>query len=196
MHRLTLPDDGTEYDEWDTAFTTASDGSAVAVFGCEFEARGSREAARVCSRERARVRVCEKLTAIDPTGIEALTVRRLRVNSWDAATGKLLADWSAPPNAQFQNNPTIRTAGDYVAVALWGDDGNEPTAILMTVFSNETLFTHTSPGSMMAVDVVVDKSSAAEDTVLLNVAGKNVPANEGGTGGNAYVFEITVTKAS
>jgi hypothetical protein len=35
-------------------------------------------------------------------GIEALTVRRLRVNSWDAATGKLLADWSAPPNSQFQ----------------------------------------------------------------------------------------------
>jgi hypothetical protein len=48
---------------------------------------------------------------------------------------------------------------------------------------------------MFAVDVVVDKSSAAEDTVLLNVAGKNVPANEGGTGGNAYVFEITVAKA-
>ena len=100
--------------------------------------------------------------------------------------------FSHPP---AQNNPTIRAAGDYVAVALWGDNGNEPTAILMTVHSNKTLFSHTSPGSMFAVDVVVDKSSAAEDTVLLNVAGKNVPANEGGTGGNAYVFEITVAKA-
>ena len=33
VHRLTLPDDGSEYDEWDTAFTPASDGSAVAIFG-------------------------------------------------------------------------------------------------------------------------------------------------------------------
>jgi len=103
VHRLKLPDDGSEYDEWDTAFTTASDGSAVAVMGW----------------------------------IEALTVKRLRVNSWNAATGALLADWSAPPNSAFQNNPTIRCAGDYVAVALWGDNGNEPTCILMTVHSNK-----------------------------------------------------------
>ena len=86
------------------------------------------------------------------------------------------------------------TDGDYVAVALWGDDGDKPTAVLLNVHSNQTLFEHVSPGSMMAIDVAVDKSTATEDTILLNVAGKNVPANEGGTGGNAYVFEITVTK--
>ena len=160
LHRLTLPPDGTEYDEWDTEITTASDGSSVAVFGW----------------------------------IEALTVKRLRVNAWSCQTGALQMDWAAPPNSQFQNNPTIRTAGDYIALALWGDNGNEPTAVLMTVTSNATLFSHTSPGSMMAVDVAVDASSAAQDTVLLNVAGKNVPANEGGTGGDAYVFEITVSK--
>jgi hypothetical protein len=47
---LTLPDDGTEYDEWDTAFTTASDGSAVAIFGCMF--RRDQKDARSCSRSR------------------------------------------------------------------------------------------------------------------------------------------------
>ena len=101
---------------------------------------------------------------------------------------------AASAAAPFRADPTIRASGDYVAVALWGDAGNEPTAILMTVHSNATLFSHTSPGSMMAVDVALDASSAATDTVLLNVAGKNVPANVGGTGGDAYVFEITVNK--
>ena len=160
VHRLDLPADGYEYDEWDTAITTASDGSTVAVFGW----------------------------------IQALSVLRLRVNTWDCATGALLMDWSAPPNSRFQNNPTIMTDGDYVGVALWGDDGDTPTAVLLNIHSNATLFEHVSPGSMMAIDIAVDKSTPTEDTVLLNVAGKNVPANEGGTGGNAYVFEITVAK--
>ena len=160
VHLINLPSDGYEYDEWDTAFTTASDGSTVVVF----------------------------------SWIQALSVMRLRVNTWNAATGALMMDWAAPPNSRFQNNPTLMTDGDYVAVALWGDDGDKPTAVLLSVHSNATIFEHVSPGSMVAVDVAVDASTAAQDTVLLNVAGKNVPANEAGTGGNAYVFEITVNK--
>ena len=160
VHRVNLPPDGTEYDEWDTAITTASDGTTVVVY----------------------------------SWIQAGSVLRLRVNSWNAETGDLMMDWTAPPNTKFQNNPTLMCDGDYVAVALWGDDGDKPTAVLLNVHSNQTLFEHVSPGSMMAVDVAVDKSTATEDVILLNVAGKNVPANEGGTGGNAYVFEITVAK--
>ena len=126
--------------------------------------------------------------------ISAPDVTRLRVNSWNADSGNLLMDWSALPNTQFQNNPSIMTWGSYIAVALWGDNNENPTVELLTVYSNNSLFEFISPGSMFAIDLVVDSSSQTSDEILLVAAGKNVPANEGGTGGDAYLWSISVPK--
>ena len=130
--------------------------------------------------------------------IQAGTVQRLRVNAWQCDTGALLMDWAAPPNTDtgLQNNPTIRTYGSYIALALWGDKGNAPTVELLTTASNTSLFSFVSPGSMMAVDVVVDASVPAQDIVYLTAGGKSVPANEFGSGGDAYVWQVTVDKAA
>ena len=127
--------------------------------------------------------------------IQAGTVQRLRVNAWQCSSGALLMDWSAPPNTDtgLQNNPTIRTDGAYIALALWGDKGNAPTVELLTTASNASLFSFISPGSMMSIDVVVDASAPAHDVVYMAAAGKSVPANEFGSGGDAYVWQVNVT---
>lgn len=157
---LNLPNDGFEYDEWDTAITVGDNNETIVVMGW----------------------------------ISAPDVERLRVNSWNADSGDIIMDWHAPPNKQFQNNPSIMTWGSYIAVALWGDNGENPTVELMTVYSNNSLFEFTSPGSMFAIDLVVDSSTSTSDEILLVAAGKNVPANEGGTGGDAYFWSISVAK--
>jgi hypothetical protein len=102
-------------------------------------------------------------------------VLKLRITATDAATGATLTDWSAPPNAKFQNNPTIRTCGPYIGAALWGDEGGDaPTMVLLTLGSSTPLFNATSPGSMFAVDVVVDPaaSTPTQDVVYYVAAGE------------------------
>jgi hypothetical protein len=127
--------------------------------------------------------------------IQAGSVQRLRVNAWRCDDGALLMDWTAPPNLDgLQNNPTIATDGAYIALSLWGDSDNAPTVELLTTTSNTSLFSFVSPGSMMAVDVAVDATSPAQDTVLVAAAGKAVPANKFGSGGNGYAWSVSVSK--
>lgn len=126
--------------------------------------------------------------------ISAPSVLELRITIYDYATGTLLTEWAAPISKQYQNNPTIRTFGDYVGLALWGDNDNTPTTALLKVGSNSTLFTYVSPGSMFASDIVVDYSSPTNDVVYLVSAGKHEPANVFGGGGDAYAWQITVPK--
>ena len=45
----------------------------------------------------------------------------------------------------------------------------------------------------MAVDVAVDSSTDAGDVVVLTAAGKAVPANQMGNGGDAYGWIVTVS---
>lgn len=125
------------------------------------------------------------------------------MNAWNLSasasrypTGQLVTDWTAPPSTAYQNNPTIRADGGYIAVALWGDNGNTPTTVLLKAGSNEALFTHISPGSMFSVDVVLDPSASTPSTDVLYIAsaGKHVPANVMGNGGDAYAWQVTVSK--
>ena len=64
----------------------------------------------------------------------------LRVTAFELASGSLLTDWSAPPNAQLQNNPTIKCDGKYIGLGLWGNNGDKPTAVVLQAGRNDTLF--------------------------------------------------------
>lgn len=110
----------------------------------------------------------------------------LRVNAYDLASGSLLTDWHAPPNTQLQNNPTIRCDGEYIGLALWGNDGDAPTSVVLAAGRNTTLFSASSPGSMFSVDIAITERSAEGTGVVVATAGKHVPANQFGDGGDAY----------
>jgi len=77
-------------------------------------------------------------------------------------------------------------------VSLWGDNGNVPTVVVIKVGQPTPVFEFVSPGSMFAVDVAVDKTSPSGDVLLVAAAGKAVPANAFGNGGDAYGWEVTV----
>jgi hypothetical protein len=110
----------------------------------------------------------------------------LRVNAFDLASGALLTDWHAPPNAQLQNNPTLRCDGEYIGLALWGNDGDAPTSVVLAAGRNVTLFSEASPGSMFSVDIAITEKSPEGTSVVVAAAGKHVPANAFGDGGDAY----------
>ena len=110
-----------------------------------------------------------------------------RVLIYAAATGALLTDYTTPLNAKLQTNTYLRSDGDYVGVALWGDQDDVPTVALLKAGVAAPLFTYTTPGSMVAVDVV--QGSPGE--VYLAAAGKHTPANIVGNGGDAYTWRIT-----
>ena len=118
-----------------------------------------------------------------------------RVTTFSMVTGKLTTDWLSATNAKLQTNPTIRMDEQYTAVSLWGDSGDVPTVVLLASGSNAPLFTYTTPGSMFAVDVVVDKaaSSPTQDTIYIAVAGKATPANVMGNGGDAFAWQVVNT---
>lgn len=101
----------------------------------------------------------------------------LRVTAHDLASGALLTDWSAPRNAQLQNNPTLRTDGEYIGVGLWGGDAGAgaPTAVVLRAGRNDTVFSATSSGSMFAVDLAVEAGA-----LYLAAAGKHVVRGGGG----------------
>ena len=122
----------------------------------------------------------------------------LRLTAHNTATGVLQTDWSAPRNTNLQNNPNVKTFGSYIGLSMWGDNGGDaPTAVLLKVGSNALLHNSTSPGSMFAVDLIVDpvSSNSTTDVVYLAVAGKAVPANEAGNGGNAYMYKVAVPRS-
>jgi hypothetical protein len=115
-----------------------------------------------------------------------------RVTTFSMVTGKLTSDWLSSTNAKLQTNPTIRMDEQYTAVSLWGDSDDVPTVVLLASGSNAPLFTYTTPGSMFAVDIVVDKAASTPkmDMIYIAVAGKAVPANVVGNGGDAFAWQI------
>jgi hypothetical protein len=120
-------------------------------------------------------------------------VLTVQVTAYGLVTGTQLTNWVSQTNAKLQENPTIRAEGPYIGVSLWGDvSGDAPTIVLLKAGSNTPLFTYNTPGSMFAVDVVIDSSTATQDVVLIAAAGKAVPANVMGNGGNAYAFSVVV----
>ena len=118
-------------------------------------------------------------------------VRTISVGGTALATGALALNWTSLTNPTLQENPTLRADGDYVAVSAWGNDGDVPTVILLKTGSDASIFEYTTPGSMMAVDVNVVASSSGPDTIYLAAAGKHVPANRMGNGGDAFGWTIT-----
>lgn len=114
------------------------------------------------------------------------------------ATPTLVANWTSAKNAKLQTNPTIRCDGEFIAVATWGNEGDVPTVVLLQAATaaitgaTAPLFTFTSPGSMFGVDVVVAARTASATTLMLAAAGKAVPANVMGNGGDAYGWRVTV----
>jgi len=120
-----------------------------------------------------------------------------RVSIYSMVTGALLTDWSSTTAKQLQTNPTIRMDEQYVGVALWGDQAlaGDPSVVLLSAGTAQPLYGYATPGSMFGVDVVVDHAACTptKDVVYLAVAGKHVPANEMGNGGDAFAWRIDVT---
>lgn len=118
-----------------------------------------------------------------------------RVTMFSMVTGALVTDWVSPLNAQLQTSPTVRMDGNYAGVALWGDNDDVPTAVVLNA-ANKTIFTYTTPGSMFGVDIVRDgdASTPSSDTLYFSVAGKATPANIMGNGGDAYSWRIVTPK--
>jgi hypothetical protein len=119
-------------------------------------------------------------------------VLQVQVTAFNVSTGAMTTNWQTTPNAKLQNNPTLRADGPFIGVSLWGDAGELPTVALLKSGSSTPLFTYVTPGSMFAVDIAVDTVTATETTVLLSAAGKHVPANAMGNGGDAYGWSIVV----
>ena len=105
-----------------------------------------------------------------------------------AQSGTLLSDYTTPKNAKLQTNTYLRSDGDFVGVALWGDQDDVPTAVLLRAGSDAPAFSFVTPGSMMGVDLVHDQDMGE---VYFAVAGKHVPANQYGNGGDAYTWRIS-----
>jgi len=115
-------------------------------------------------------------------------VLTVAIGGFSLPTGSTTLAWVSQTNPKLQENPTIRADGDFVAVSLWGNNGDLPTVVLLQGGSNTPLFTYVTPGSMFAVDVNV----VGRNTVYLAAAGKATPANVFGNGGNAFGWKITV----
>ena len=119
-----------------------------------------------------------------------------RILIYSMVSGQLLTDYTTPKNAQLQTNPTVRMDRNYAGVCLWGDNDDVPTAIVLQAGSSNPVFTYVTPGSMFGVDIVVDAtaSTPTQDVIYFSVAGKHVPANVMGNGGDAYSWQIVVPK--
>lgn len=96
-------------------------------------------------------------------GCISYDVKTVQVSAWGLLNQTLLTNWVSSTNPSLQENPSLRADGAYIAVALWGDDGEAsvPTTVLLRTGSNETLVAASSPGSMFAVDVAGACSKAA-----------------------------------
>ena len=117
-----------------------------------------------------------------------------RVIIYSMVTGAVMTDYTSPVNAQLQTYPTVRMSGNYAGICLWGDNDDVPTAIVLSAKSAKPIFTFVTPGSMFGVDIVHDvgASTPTNDVVYFATAGKHVPANEMGNGGDAYAWRIDV----
>ena len=122
-------------------------------------------------------------------GWTTFTGKQARVTIYEVKTGKLLSDYTSLPNQQLQTSANVRIDGDFVGVSLWGDQDDVPTAVLLQAGVKEPIFTFVTPGSMFAVDVAVGTGGG----VFFSVAGKHVPANVMGKGGDAFTWLVNVT---
>jgi len=126
-------------------------------------------------------------------GYIAGDVRTVGVGAWALAGGAPRLAWRSATNPALQENPTLRADGEYAAVALWGNDGDVPTVVLLRAGDAAPVFSAITPGSMMAVDLnVVAGAAGAGDVVFLAAAGKHVPANQMGNGGDAFGWRVDV----
>ena len=126
-------------------------------------------------------------------GCIAGDVLSVQVSAYALVGGALQTNWVSQKNTKLQENPSLRADAGYIGVALWGDAGEAgyPTVVLLKAGSNSTLFSYTTPGSMMAVDIAVS-TQGGKDTVLLTAGGKAVPANTMGNGGNVFAWSIAM----
>jgi hypothetical protein len=113
------------------------------------------------------------------------TALQARIIIASLVTGNIFNDYFTPVNDVLQTNANVRMDGDVCGVALWGDRDDVPTAIALKAGIAAPIMTYVTPGSMSAVDVVVDG-----DNVFFSVAGRHVPANVMGMGGDAYTFKF------
>ena len=122
--------------------------------------------------------------------------RRARVALFSAASGALVADYTSPEAAQLQTDAVVRASGAYAAAALWGDADDFPTVVVIKAGAAAPLLAYVTPGSMFAVDIAVDAAAgnATHDAVFVVAAGKHVPANGMGDGGDAYAWRLDVEK--
>lgn len=118
---------------------------------------------------------------------ESLTVR---VTMYNVSSGAVVADWTSATNAKLQNQAIIRLDGDMAAVACWGDSDDIPTVVVLQAGSNTPVFTAITPGSMFGVDIAVTSVNEHATAAVVVAAGKAVPANMFGNGGNAFAWSI------
>lgn len=130
----------------------------------------------------------------------------VRVDVYSVLTFKNYWTWTSFTNAQDQTVPNLSWHMNYLAMSQWGGidaSGNvNPTIALWNTKSNATLFSYVTPGSMFAVDVLLNTAPAppmrtadarpvGSDMVYVMAAGKAMPASELGRGGDVFAFQLT-----
>lgn len=118
------------------------------------------------------------------------TAMQIRSTMFNVSSGALLADYTSAKNAQYQNQAIVRLDGDLCAIASWGDRADIPTVIVLQAGSNTPVYTAITPGSMFGVDITVTSANDKGTTAYVVAAGKSVPANMFGNGGNAYAWQV------
>ena len=109
-------------------------------------------------------------------------------------------EWVGPANAETQTIPELSMHWDYIGVATWGNlNATSPTILLFNLASPVPIATMTTPGSMFAIDILVDRAdglsgSGATDSVYMVAAGKHMPASREGLGGDAYGIAVEIEK--
>ena len=85
---------------------------------------------------------------------------------------------------------------EFIGVAMWGNEGELPTAVVLAAGSNAPLLSAASPGTMFGASIVVDRanSNATHASVFFGAAGKAVHANAPGFGGDAYAWQLDVAR--
>jgi hypothetical protein len=127
--------------------------------------------------------------AIAAFGWATFDGRQSHVTVYQLATATLLASYTSLPNAQLQTSANVAIDGDFVGISLWGDSDDVPTAVVLQAGVPDPVFTFVTPGSMMAVDIVADLETPGD--AYFSVAGRLVPANVMGKGGDAYTWKIS-----
>jgi hypothetical protein len=115
------------------------------------------------------------------------------VTVYNMLSQKLYFTYQSDTNTATQNQNIVSGVSQhmqYTAVSLWGDGSglDQPTLIVFDL-TGEQLFSYTSRGSMLDVTLAY---SNATGSLFLTGAGKATHANELGSGGDAYAFEIQV----